>query len=132
MSWVAAQQKKCSIQGCGKWEFEKHAQLCRPCMGKFPQVAAAVAKHRDTAPIKGNLCVRQAIASEHYLGVAAGDRVDVLDILGDDVSVICRTADGTIGFFNLDFLATDEEVRAGMCMCICVCVCCFRVFCSCV
>lgn len=104
------QQKKCSIQGCGKWEFERNAQLCRPCMTKFPQVSAAVAKHRDTEPIKTALIVRQAIASEHYLGVQPGDRVDVLDILSDNISVIIRSADGTIGFFNLDFLATDEEV----------------------
>jgi hypothetical protein len=40
-----------------------------------------------------------------------GDKVDILDILEDNSSVIIRAADERVGYYNLDFLATADEVR---------------------
>lgn len=56
------------------------------------------------------MIVTQSINNPHYLELNEGDECDILDILEDDVSVIVRTRDGRVGYFNLDFLSTPTEV----------------------
>lgn len=41
-----------------------------------------------------------------------GDKVDILDILEDNSSVIIRTQDDRVGYYNLDYLASADEVFA--------------------
>jgi hypothetical protein len=104
-------------------------------MQDFPTVAAAAKKYHGHPPLKSeqrgtrlpsphtavpndracnaaNMIVIQAIASPHYLGLQDGDRCDVLDILQDNTSIIVRAADGRVGYYNIDFIATEDEVLA--------------------
>lgn len=82
-------------------------------MQQYPQLAEAITKFRNAVPIKPDLVVRQSIASDHYIGSSPGDRIDVMDILSDGVSIVCRSKAGVVGFFNLDFVASDEEIVQG-------------------
>lgn len=62
-------------------------------------------------PPAADLFVTKTIASPYYLEMQEGDKVDIIDILEDNSSVIIRTADERVGYYNLDFLATADEVR---------------------
>lgn len=41
-----------------------------------------------------------------------GDILEVLAVLADGVSVVCRTEDGSVGNYNLNYLLTHEQVLA--------------------
>ena len=83
------------MQGCQGWEFQ--AGLCRQHASSKPELAAAIEYYKDRPPLHAGLLVTQAVASPHYINIAEGDKVDILDILSDNQSVIIRRADGGIG-----------------------------------
>lgn len=103
-------RRRCIVQGCSAWEGDVKSQVCAQHTREYPQIAAAVVKYSSAPVLKGDLVVHKTIASPHYLGLKEGEKVDVLDILSDDVSVIVRTKDHAIGYYNLEFLATEEEL----------------------
>ncbi|EDQ88947.1 uncharacterized protein MONBRDRAFT_25684 [Monosiga brevicollis MX1] len=123
-----AGRMRCMIQGCDAWEFDPEVSapfsvpalqcatsvhMCRKCTGDFAQVAAAARKYKDAPVLKPNMFVTQAISSPHYLGLQEGEMCDVLDILEDGSSIIVRAhGSGLVGYFNLDFVATEEEIAA--------------------
>jgi hypothetical protein len=89
-------RKKCVMQECAGWEFQ--SGLCRQHVASKPELAAAIEVYKDRAPLQSDLVVTQAVASPHYVSLAAGDKVDILDVLSDNQSVIIRRADGGIGY----------------------------------
>ncbi len=109
----AVARRRCIVQGCSAWEADQKGQVCVAHTKEYPQIAAAVIKYASSPILKPDLIVYKSIASPYYLGLKEGEKVDVLDILSDDVSVIVKTKDGAIGYYNIEFLATEEEVRGG-------------------
>lgn len=86
--------KKC--QGCSGWEFL--SGLCRQHATAKPELAAAIEHYKEKAPLQAGLVVTQNVASPHYIAISEGDKVDILDVLSDNQSVIVRRADGGIGW----------------------------------
>ena len=39
------------------------------------------------------------------------ERVDIMDVLSDNRTVIARTKGGDLGYWCMDFLTSDEEVN---------------------
>eukprot|EP00730_Choanoeca_flexa_P016526 TRINITY_DN7830_c0_g1_i2.p1 TRINITY_DN7830_c0_g1~~TRINITY_DN7830_c0_g1_i2.p1 ORF type:complete len:165 (+),score=24.04 TRINITY_DN7830_c0_g1_i2:112-606(+) len=107
---MSAARMRCMIQGCNAWEFDPQIHMCRNCIQSMAQVAAAARKYLKHPVLKPDMYVTQAIASPHYLGLQEGELCDVLDILEDNQSIIVKAKDGRIGYFNIDFIATEEEV----------------------
>lgn len=62
------------------------------------------------SPWSDGLFVAAPINSPHFMTLKEGDPVEILDVLSDNESVIIRTQDGSIGYFRLDYLATESEV----------------------
>lgn len=60
--------------------------------------------------VPDGLFVAAPINSPHFMTLKEGDPVEILDVLSDNESVIIRTQDGSIGYFRLDYLATESEV----------------------
>eukprot|EP00730_Choanoeca_flexa_P016525 TRINITY_DN7830_c0_g1_i1.p1 TRINITY_DN7830_c0_g1~~TRINITY_DN7830_c0_g1_i1.p1 ORF type:complete len:251 (+),score=65.24 TRINITY_DN7830_c0_g1_i1:112-864(+) len=107
---MSAARMRCMIQGCNAWEFDPQIHMCRNCIQSMAQVAAAARKYLKHPVLKPDMYVTQAIASPHYLGLQEGELCDVLDILEDNQSIIVKAKDGRIGYFNIDFIATEEEI----------------------
>ncbi len=88
-------RKKCVMQDCAGWEFQ--VGLCRQHTASKPELAAAIEHYREKEPLQEGLIVMQTVPSPHYIAIKEGDKVDVLDVLSDNQSVIVRRADGGIG-----------------------------------
>lgn len=93
---AAVARKRCVMYGCSGWEFK--SGLCRAHATSKPELAVAIEQYREKPVLQENLVVTQAVPSEHYIALEAGDRVSVLDVLSDNQSIIVRRADGGIGY----------------------------------
>ncbi|EGD74684.1 hypothetical protein PTSG_06047 [Salpingoeca rosetta] len=108
---MSTARKRCMIQGgCTSWEFDPEVHMCRNCSIQYKQVADAVRKYVKAPVLRGGLVVTKPIQSPFYLGLQEGDKIDILDILPDNTSIIVRTPDDIVGYFNLDCVATEEEI----------------------
>eukprot|EP00048_Salpingoeca_helianthica_P015899 m.229263 g.229263 ORF g.229263 m.229263 type:complete len:253 (-) comp17711_c0_seq1:69-827(-) len=103
-------RKRCLMYGCSGWEFA--SGLCRIHANAKPELCAAIEAYKEKPPLQEGLIVTQVVPSEHYIALEEGDKVAVLDVLSDNQSVIVRRADGGIGYFNINFLTTEEEILA--------------------
>eukprot|EP01147_Barroeca_monosierra_P010501 gene10501-2629_t len=107
---MSSARRRCVIQGCSSWEFDSVVHMCRNCCAQYSQVADAIRKYQKASVLKPGLVVTKPIPSPFYLGLQEGDKVDILDILPDNTSIIVRTLDETIGYYNIDCVATEDEI----------------------
>jgi hypothetical protein len=54
--------------------------------------------------MQGDLIVTQQVSSPHYISLQSGEKVDILDVMSDNQSVIVRRADGGIGYVAIQLL----------------------------
>ena len=91
-------RRKCVMHGCAGWEFQ--SGLCRQHVASKPELAAAIEHYKEKPPLQEGLVVTQTVPSPHYIAIAEGDKVAILDVLSDNQSVIVRREDGGIGFVH--------------------------------
>jgi hypothetical protein len=107
---MASNKARCGAINCRGWDANIGGGWCTKHSKQERDSEGAMLRFFTSAPLRKNMLVLQPIVSPHYLKVKEGDIVDVLEILSDGKSVVCRTEAGDIGNFNLDFLRSHEEV----------------------
>eukprot|EP00052_Salpingoeca_macrocollata_P034663 m.12234 g.12234 ORF g.12234 m.12234 type:complete len:203 (-) comp6785_c0_seq1:26-634(-) len=105
---MALNRKRCVMQKCTGWEFQ--VGMCRNCCTKHKELAAAIPKYQHEEPLFSGLIVTQEVDSPSYLELKPGDRVDIMDVLADNNSVIVRAQNGDFGYWAMSFLTSDDEV----------------------
>ena len=94
-------KKKCNICDCTGWEFKNG--LCSKHAASKPELTAAIEVYQGREPMQSGLIVTQQVSSPHYIALQSGEKVDILDIMSDNQSVIVRRADGGIGCVVIPF-----------------------------
>lgn len=113
---MAAQNKRCLVKDCQAWEFMNG--FCRQHVKQIEVDPAAKEQakltemYRSTPAIKEHLVVSQQSNHPSHLKLGEGDYVDVVAVCSDNITYVCRTASGLIGYYDGRGLLTEEDVYA--------------------